>query len=40
MGIGHHHQEEAPGATLEWIAGRTESSIREPMLVSADVPFG
>ena len=39
-GIGHHPQEEAPGETLEWIATRTESGIREPMLVAADLPFG
>jgi len=39
-GIGHHPQEEAPGETLDWIAGHTGSSIREPMLVSADLPFG
>ncbi len=39
-GIGHHPQEEAPGQTLEWIASHTDSSIREPMLVSADLPFG
>ncbi len=39
-GIGHHPQEEAPGETLDWISEWTESSIREPMLVSADLPFG
>ncbi|MEX0620533.1 MAG: alpha/beta hydrolase [Solirubrobacterales bacterium] len=39
-GIGHHLQEEAPGAVLDWIASHTRSSIREPMLVAADLPFG
>lgn len=38
-GIGHHPQEEAPGETLDWIAEWTESSVREPMLVSAGLPF-
>ena len=39
-GIAHHPQEEAPGETLDWIAGWTESTVREPMLVSTGLPFG
>jgi pimeloyl-ACP methyl ester carboxylesterase len=39
-GIAHHPQEEAPGETLEWIAERSDSQIREPLLVSAGQPFG
>ncbi len=39
-GIGHHPQEEAPGETLDWIAEWTESTVREPLLISAGGPFG
>ena len=38
-GIAHHPQEEAPGETLDWIAEWTESTVRQPMLVSAGLPF-
>lgn len=38
--IGHHPQEELPAQTLEWIARWSESSVREPMLLSAGEPFG
>ncbi len=39
-GIGHHPQEEAPGETLDWISEGTDSTIREPMLITAGQPFG
>ncbi len=38
--IGHHPQEEVPAQTLLWISQWTESTVRQPMLLSSGEPFG